>query len=215
MHLTQKPLHPSGFFNFYLNFNYYLNAKSSSLSYIQLISLVLTHLQNWFIVIRIKPHHTYKDACVKTITEWLDEYSESHQNKTNKSIHWVCVPAILFSIIGMLAHFSALITALLLVLTLVFYTRLDLVLAVAMSALLLVMAWLIWILPVGVGFYIGLFIVAWIGQFYGHKVEGKKPSFFKDLQFLLIGPLWCIDAFLGKIAPKFKKRQNNAISAQS
>ena len=215
MHLTQKPLHPSGFFNSHLNFNDHLNPKPSSLSYTQLISLVLTHFKNWFIVIRIKPHHTYKDACVKTITEWLDEYSESHQNKTNKSIHWVCVPAILFSIIGMLAHFSALITALLLVLTLVFYTRLDLVLAVAMSALLLVMAWLIWILPVGVGFYIGLFIVAWIGQFYGHKVEGKKPSFFKDLQFLLIGPLWCVDAFLGKVAPKFRKRQNNAISAQS
>ena len=35
-----------------------------------------------------------------------------------------------------------------------------------------------------------LFVLAWIGQFIGHKVEGKKPSFFKDLQFLLIGPAW-------------------------
>jgi uncharacterized membrane protein YGL010W len=35
-----------------------------------------------------------------------------------------------------------------------------------------------------------IFAVAWIGQFYGHKVEGKKPSFFKDIQFLLIGPAW-------------------------
>ena len=51
---------------------------------------------------------------MKTITEWLDEYSESHQDKTNKAIHWVCVPAILFSIVGMLAHFSALFTALIL-----------------------------------------------------------------------------------------------------
>ena len=78
-------------------------------------------------------------------------------------------------------------------LTLVFYARLDIVLAVAMAALLVVMAWLIVILPVGIGFYIGIFVVAWIGQFYGHKVEGKKPSFFKDLQFLLIGPVWCMD----------------------
>ncbi len=37
-----------------------------------------------------------------------------------------------------------------------------------------------------------IFAIAWIGQFYGHKVEGKKPSFIKDLQFLLIGPLWVI-----------------------
>ncbi|HDI2883582.1 TPA: DUF962 domain-containing protein, partial [Acinetobacter baumannii] len=124
---------------------------------------------------------------MKSIGEWFDEYSESHQNPINKKIHWVCVPAILFSIIGIIAHFSALLTALLVVLTLIFYARLDLVLAVAMAALLVVMAWLIYVLPVGVGFYIALFVFAWIGQFYGHKVEGKKPSFFKDLQFLLIG----------------------------
>lgn len=148
---------------------------------------------------------------MKTISEWLDEYSESHQNKTNKLIHWVCVPAIYFSIIGIMAHFSALLTALLLVLAFVFYARLDIVLAVAMAALTLMMAWFIWILPVGIGFFIALFVFAWIGQFYGHKVEDKKPSFFKDLQFLLIGPLWCMDAYLGKVLPKWKSRQSEAI----
>lgn len=149
---------------------------------------------------------------MKSITEWFDEYSESHQNPTNKQIHWLCVPAILFSIIGIIAHFSTLLTALLLVLTLVFYARLDLVLAVAMAALLVVMAWLIYTLPVGVGFYIAIFVIAWVGQFYGHKVEGKKPSFFKDLQFLLIGPIWCMDAYLSKILPKWKSRQKQALA---
>ncbi|MEO9301254.1 Mpo1-like protein [Acinetobacter pittii] len=149
---------------------------------------------------------------MKSITEWFDEYSESHQNSTNKQIHWLCVPAILFSIIGIIAHFSTLLTALLLVLTLVFYARLDLVLAVAMAALLVVMAWLIYTLPVGVGFYIAIFVIAWVGQFYGHKVEGKKPSFFKDLQFLLIGPVWCMDAYLSKILPKWKSRQKQALA---
>jgi uncharacterized membrane protein YGL010W len=91
-----------------------------------------------------------------------------------------------------------------------FYARLDIVLAVAMTALIAVMAWIIYLLPVGVGFYIGVFILAWIGQFYGHKVEGKKPSFFKDLQFLLIGPVWCMDAYLGKVLPKWKTRQKLA-----
>lgn len=147
---------------------------------------------------------------MKTITEWLDEYSDSHQNPTNKTLHWICVPTILFSIIGILAHFSALLTTLLLVLTLIFYARLDLVLAVALAALLLVMSWLIIILPFGKGFYIALFVLAWIGQFYGHKIEGKKPSFFKDLQFLLIGPLWCMDAYLDKILPNWKSRQISA-----
>lgn len=150
---------------------------------------------------------------MKTITEWLDEYSDSHQDKTNKAIHWVCVPAILFSIIGILAHFSALLTALILVLTFIFYARLDLVLAVAMAALLFVMTWLIFILPVGAGFYIAVFVLAWIGQFYGHKIEGKKPSFFKDLQFLLIGPVWCMDVYLGKLIPKWRKRQKSQLIA--
>ena len=148
---------------------------------------------------------------MKTVSEWLDEYSESHQNKTNKLIHWVCVPTIFFSIVGILAHFSALLTTLLLVLSFIFYARLDLVLAVAMAALMLVMAWLIYVLPVGMGFYIAIFVLAWIGQFYGHKIEGKKPSFFKDLQFLLIGPIWCMDAYLGKILPSWKTRRKNSI----
>jgi small subunit ribosomal protein S2 len=64
---------------------------------------------------------------------------------------------------------------------------------------------------IGTGFFIALFVLAWIGQFYGHKVEGKKPSFFKDLQFLLIGPIWCMDAYLGKILPNWKSRHNSAI----
>jgi uncharacterized membrane protein YGL010W len=45
---------------------------------------------------------------------------------------------------------------------------------------------------------LAIFVVAWIGQFYGHKVEGMKPSFIKDLQFLLIGPLWVIEKIVRK-----------------
>ena len=150
---------------------------------------------------------------MKTINEWFDEYSESHQNKTNKMIHWICVPTIYFPIVGILAHFSALLTAVLLALAFIFYARLDIVLAVAMAALTLIMAWLIWVLPVGYGFYIALFIFAWIGQFYGHKIEGKKPSFFKDLQFLLIGPIWCLDTFVGKVLGNWKTRHKSQIKS--
>lgn len=144
---------------------------------------------------------------MKTIETWFSEYSESHQNGTNKKIHWLCVPAILFSIMGILAQFHLLLLALVMVMTMLFYARLDLVLAVAMAALMLLMAALIYLLPVGFGFYIAVFVLAWIGQFYGHKIEGKKPSFFKDVQFLLIGPVWCMDAYLAKILPNWRSRQ--------
>ena len=124
----------------------------------------------------LKTDSTFMDGSdrMKTISEWLDEYSESHQNKTNKLIHWVCVPAIYFSIIGIMAHFSALLTALLLVLAFVFYARLDIVLAVAMAALTLMMAWFIWILPVGIGFFIALFVLPGLGNFMDTKSKVKS-----------------------------------------
>lgn len=75
-----------------------------------------------------------------------------------------------------------------------------------MAALLVVMAWLIYVLPVGVGFYIALLCLPGLDNFMDIKLKEKKPSFFKDLQFLLIGPVWCMDAYLAKILPHWKSR---------
>lgn len=140
---------------------------------------------------------------MKTLPEWLAEYGESHQNQTNKRIHWLCVPAILFSLVGISWQLSTVLTIVLLALMLLFFVRLSTPLFLALGLLLLLMLTLVSVLPVGSGFYLGLFVVAWIGQFYGHKVEGKKPSFFKDLQFLLIGPAWCLDALMQKVTPQW------------
>ena len=41
---------------------------------------------------------------------------------------------------------------------------------------------------------LAVFVLACIG----HKIEGEKPSFFKDLQFLFIGPVWCLVFLLRK-----------------
>ena len=49
----------------------------------------------------------------------------------------------------------------------------------------------------------GIFAGAWVGQFIGHKIEGKKPSFFKDLQFLMIGPAWLLSFILGKAGIRY------------
>ena len=51
--------------------------------------------------------------------------------------------------------------------------------------------------------YLLTFIIAWVGQFIGHKIEGQKPSFFEDLQFLLIGPAWLISFIYKKIGIKY------------
>lgn len=149
----------------------------------------------------------------RKIESWLSEYGESHINPINKKIHYFCVPLIFFSIFGLLrtiptSEFMATISpyfnwaAIMLVLTLVYY---------AMLSIPLFLGFIIWALIVFTGvefiydkignqglliFSIIVFVVAWIGQFVGHKIEGKKPSFFKDLSFLLIGPAWILNAIM-------------------
>ena len=148
---------------------------------------------------------------MRSIEEWLEEYNESHQNPTNKTLHWICVPLIVFSLLGLLfpLSLSAILpvsvngAAVLLILAILYYLLLSWQLALGMFAvaglMLLVLdkisalATPLWLLSVII------FVLAWIGQFIGHKVEGKKPSFFKDVQFLLIGPLWLLSAVYRKL----------------
>lgn len=147
---------------------------------------------------------------MKTAQQWFDEYAVSHKNDTNILIHFICVPAIFFSVIGLLMSiptgflenllklYNPIIenwAAVIGVLILLFYLRLGFWYFIEMflfTALSIIGN--LWISKYGNLAIISIliFVIAWIGQFYGHKVEGKKPSFIKDLQFLLIGPLWVI-----------------------
>jgi uncharacterized membrane protein YGL010W len=140
----------------------------------------------------------------KTLDQWLAEYGESHQNPRNKLIHWICVPVILWCVLALLwplkigdSTWLNGATALIAI-SILFYLRLSLPLAAGMVAISALSVWLIiayqaarlpWPLW---SFALALFVLAWIGQFIGHKIEGKKPSFFKDIQFLLIGPAWLL-----------------------
>ena len=151
---------------------------------------------------------------MKTIDQWLNEYGESHVNKTNKAIHWICIPLIMFSLVGLLwnipvpdafnqvPHFGArhLINwgTIFISLALIFYIRLSVPLFfgfVLIVAAIVLGNYEVYKAFGGNGLYhvlfsIAVFAGAWVGQFIGHNIEGKKPSFFKDLQFLLIGPAW-------------------------
>lgn len=141
---------------------------------------------------------------MRTIQSLLSEYGESHQNPTNKAVHWICVPVIFFTVVGLLYSVKlgvnlspALplnLAMVAMVLTVLYYTRLSLSLAFGMTLFGLLCLWLCQIIESsGTSLWqvsVALFVLAWIGQFWGHKIEGKKPSFFKDLQFLLIGPAW-------------------------
>jgi uncharacterized membrane protein YGL010W len=153
---------------------------------------------------------------MKTLDQWFEEYAVSHQNPKNKAIHYICVPAIFFSIVGLLMSIpSAFLNSLLhlnqpiienwavvvLIFVLLFYIRLSVSMAIKIaifSALCLILNFYISQFVPLWAFSIGVFVVAWIGQFYGHNIEGKKPSFLKDIQFLLIGPAWVAQNLFSK-----------------
>jgi len=154
---------------------------------------------------------------MKTAKQWFDDYAISHQNITNQKIHFICVPIIFFNVIGLLMSIPTdflektfnlhnpfienWATVILGIVLLLFYLRLGFWYFTEMFVFAAI--------SIIINYYIGQkinllyfsvisFVLAWIGQFYGHKVEGKKPSFFKDLQFLLIGPLWVIQKLGGE-----------------
>jgi uncharacterized membrane protein YGL010W len=153
---------------------------------------------------------------MRKIDMLLAEYGESHQNSTNKAIHWICVPLIFFSVVGLIASIpNGLVQSMLgdnpyanwatvaLVVVLAYYVTLSIPLGLGMmlfgalclygARLIVAQGWTLWIVCIAV------FILAWIGQFYGHKIEGKKPSFLKDVQFLLIGPAWLMHFLFKRI----------------
>ena len=109
-----------------------------------------------------------------------------------KKIDSICVSAITFSIIGILYSISFWLTLIFIVLSLCFYFSLSFRYARVMLVVSLMMLGVAIIIPNIFLISIVIFIIGWALQFYDHHLEGKKPSFFKDIQFLLIGLLWVI-----------------------
>jgi uncharacterized membrane protein YGL010W len=152
------------------------------------------------------------------IQKLLDKYGESHQNKFNKLIHWICVPVIFFSILGILSqiHITLLETmipnelanlaSLFVIFGMIFYLKLSVSIFVGVG-------FFTFLCGIAISFLnntyytleisIALFVLAWIGQFIGHKIEGVKPSFLEDLKFLLIGPAWLIAFIYNKLGIKY------------
>ena len=158
---------------------------------------------------------------MNNIQQWLDAYGESHQNKTNKMIHWICVPLIMFSLLGILSlvkftipflssYYCINIAHILILFSIIFYFRLSIPITIGMIIYSILNLYIInqfellytsksTLLII----YISIFVGAWIGQFIGHKIEGQKPSFFEDLQFLLIGPAWLLSFIYNKVGIKY------------
>jgi uncharacterized membrane protein YGL010W len=150
---------------------------------------------------------------MRKIDVLLDQYSADHRNATNQLIHVFCVPAILWTVTAMIWVIPVPGTWFLpgawsafgMFLTWAYYWRLSRKLAMGLLLFFLGCGLLNrWIadtygLDTLLIIAVAVFVVAWIGQFIGHKVEGHRPSFFQDVVFLLIGPLWTLRKFYQRI----------------
>jgi uncharacterized membrane protein YGL010W len=142
---------------------------------------------------------------MRTKQQWLDEYGASHRHHANELLHWICVPAIVLTVIGFLwalpvppvfdavspwLNWATLGVALWLAYYFVLSPSLGIGATICLVAMLFAVRWLDTLAWPLWATCLTIFVIAWIGQFIGHSIEGTRPSFFKDVQFLLIGPIW-------------------------
>ncbi len=150
---------------------------------------------------------------LRAIDRYFAHYGADHQHPTNQLIHWICVPLILWTVIALAWTIPVppafarpgLWAGVLMFAAFLWYYRHSRTLGLAMLLVFVVMAFitellyrildaqgLLWLA-------IGVFVLAWIGQFIGHRIEGRKPSFFTDLFYLLVGPGWLLGKFLRRL----------------
>jgi len=137
---------------------------------------------------------TLTDSAVpaRRVDQLLAHYEESHRHPKNERIHFVAIPLIMLSLLGLLYTLHPWAAYALVLASMVYYARLSTVFLVAMAALSVVGLGLLY----AMGEYrltvcVALFVGGWIAQFVGHHIEGRKPSFFEDLQYLFVGPISC------------------------
>jgi uncharacterized membrane protein YGL010W len=163
-------------------------------------------------------------TAIRPIDVYFAKYTESHQNPTNKLIHWICVPLIVFSIMGLLwaipfpylkflGFYNGFVNwaSFLIAFSIYYYYKLSPVLSYFMLLALMGFSYGViqlaeWQKAGGPALWLVcsiLFVASWVGQFIGHNIEGKKPSFLDDLKFLLIGPIWLLHFILKRLSIKY------------
>ncbi len=136
----------------------------------------------------------------RRVDQLIAHYGQSHQNPTNEAIHFIAIPLIMLSLAGMLFAIHPYVAYAFIAASMVYYARLSVVFMAVMLVwsvltVAVVLALGANVLPVSVAIFVG----AWILQFIGHKLEGKKPSFFEDIQYLWVGPLFVLSKLFGKL----------------
>jgi uncharacterized membrane protein YGL010W len=130
---------------------------------------------------------------MRRVDRLFENYGRYHQDPLNKAIHWVCVPLIVWSVLGMLWAASPVAACATMCVATGFYLFLSAPLALGMLAVFAGMAWALTLLGDRLLMaWLFTFAAAWIGQFIGHAIEGRKPAFVDDLRSFLVAPAWLL-----------------------
>jgi uncharacterized membrane protein YGL010W len=150
------------------------------------------------------PTDTQTPQGTRRVDELLAHYGESHQNPGNEVIHFIAIPLIMLSLVGMLFALHPWVAYAFVAASMVYYARLSVVFLVTMA----VISMLAFVIVVAMGRHVlaisvAIFVGAWTMQFIGHKMEGKKPSFFEDLQYLWVGPLFVLSKLFVRLGVRW------------
>ncbi|HZY16241.1 MAG TPA: Mpo1-like protein [Ramlibacter sp.] len=136
----------------------------------------------------------------RKVDQLLAHYGESHRDPRNERIHFVAIPLIMVSLLGLLFALHPWVAYGFVLASMVYYARLSGVFLLAMAALSIVGLALVHVIGERVLLVsLAIFVLAWIAQFVGHKLEGRKPSFFEDLQYLWVGPIFVLSKLFLKL----------------
>lgn len=141
---------------------------------------------------------------MKSLQEQMATYAAYHRNGSNKAIHFVFVPLIVWSVMGLLGLIpgvlvGGVVVTLAHVLTLAvlaYYLRLDFPLGIAMVLFFTVLLVSALELDLRLGgtalsFFGAVFVLSWAAQLVGHRFfEGRKPALADDLFQVFVSPIF-------------------------
>ena len=143
-------------------------------------------------------------ASSRKVDQLIAHYGTSHTHPTNELIHFIAIPLIMLSLCGLIFAIHPWVAYAFIAASMVYYARLSWVFFFTMTAWSVVILALVYAMqPHVLMVSLVIFVGAWIIQFIGHKIEGKKPSFLEDLQYLWVGPLFVLSKLFVKLGIKW------------
>ena len=141
---------------------------------------------------------------MKTLVEEMSVYAAYHRDATNKAIHFIFVPLIVWSAMGLLIQagswplgsLEVTLAHVIAVALLIYYLWLDLPLGIAMVFLFTFM--LVTALQVDAALgstawmlFLAVFAGSWVAQLVGHKAfEHRKPALVDNLWQVFVAPIF-------------------------